>query len=463
MKGGDTVTERKVSTQIPVIFQNVEKYEKEDTRFLKVKIWLMHTGINHNGSSFSKEVVDKAIPTLANTPILAFIEEGSTGDRDFSDHRIVLHRNEDGEFNFKYLGSAVGVIPEANNAHWETRVTDSGEVKEYLVVDALMWTKWGDPTDIMNRKGITSQSMELADSYSGSFDDKGVFHFETFSFFGACLLGDDVTPAMESSTVEVQFSQSKDMQNTIENKLKEFYTLFSQEGGTEMEDNLTTVEETEAIENVVESNFEENKENESVENNAPVEAENVLEKDEQLIKEDSNEAPVSSDDSTEQSEDVQTKDIIIDEDSEDALEKRETVAINENAVDMRDEDSAEESVDEAEEKEDFKSKYDDLFTKFEDIQNELNELKSYKRQREEDDIKGKFADKLSEQEFEQVFSSMKDADIQDVEDKLFALYGKKNFSITSTNSQVNKVVLASPKVEDSVQSPYGGLFDKYKK
>lgn len=58
---------------------------------------------------------------------------------------------------------------------------------------------------------------------------------------------------------------------------------------------------------------------------------------------------------------------------------------------------------------------------------------------------------------------MKDADIQDVEDKLFALYGKKNFSITSTNSQVNKVVLASPKVEDSVQSPYGGLFDKYKK
>lgn len=168
------MTERKVTTQVPVIFQNVEKYEKEDTRFLKVKVWLMHTGQNLNGSSFSKEVVDKAIPTLANTPILSFIEENALGESDFSDHRIVLHRNEDGEFNFKYLGSAVGVIPENNNAHWETRVTDSGEEKEYLVVEALMWTKWGDPTDIMKRKGITNQSMELAENYTGSFDDKGL-------------------------------------------------------------------------------------------------------------------------------------------------------------------------------------------------------------------------------------------------------------------------------------------------
>ena len=271
-----------VSTQIPVIFQKLEEFEKEDSRFLKVRIWLMHTGLNFNGSSFAKEAVEKAIPTLANTPILSFIEENSEGEQDFSDHRMVLHRSEDGDFNFKYLGSAVGVIPQDNNAHWEMRVTDSGEEKEYLVVDALMWTKWGDPTDIMTRKGTTAQSMELSNDYSGTFDKDGVFHFETFSFFGACLLGSGVLPAMESSTVEVQFTENNALQKSIENKLQEFYTLFSQQGGTGMEDNQVTpvveeqfeetpVVETEVVVDVVEEQFEAPAEVETVEENFEVE------------------------------------------------------------------------------------------------------------------------------------------------------------------------------------------------
>ena len=411
------MTERKVSTQIPVIFQNVEKYEKEDTRFLKVKIWLMHTGQNLNGSSFSKEVVDKAIPTLANTPILSFIEENSAGEQDFSDHRIVLHKNDDGEFNFKYLGSAVGVIPEVNNAHWETRVTDSGEEKEYLVVDALMWTKWGDPTDIMNRKGITSQSMELAENYSGSFDDKGLFHFESFSFFGACLLGDDVSPAMQSSTVEVQFSKNEDLQNTIENKLNEFYTLFSQEGGTKMEE-VTSVEETVEIEEVVEST---------------------------------------------EVEPTQEFDILSRETTDEDLEAHEE-AKEDAETDKQDTEVEVESTELVVELVDYEAKFNELSAEFTKLQSQLTELTTYKREREESDIKAKFADKLSEEEFAQVFESMKDAEIQDVEDKLFALYGKKNFSISSSNTstQVNKVTLALPKEEEATRPPYGGLFEKYK-
>src|SRR5690606_37662401 len=84
-------------------------------------------------------------------------------------------------------------------------------------------------------KGFTSQSMELSDHYTGSWDKDGVFHFESFEFFGACLLGEDVMPAMNSSVAEVQFSKSKNIQKSIEDKLQEFYALFSQEGGnTEM-------------------------------------------------------------------------------------------------------------------------------------------------------------------------------------------------------------------------------------
>ncbi|MCD3328207.1 hypothetical protein G8V02_15305, partial [Clostridium botulinum D/C] len=81
-----------VNKKIPVIFQKLDQYESEysDIRFLKVKIWLMHLGENFNGSYFSKEVVENAIPSLSNTPILTYIETNSSGEEDFSDHRTII-------------------------------------------------------------------------------------------------------------------------------------------------------------------------------------------------------------------------------------------------------------------------------------------------------------------------------------------------------------------------------------
>lgn len=410
------MTERKVNTQFPVIFQNIEKFEKEDSRFLKVRIWLLHTGLNYNGSFFSKEAVDKAIPTLANTPILSFIEENSQGEQDFSDHRIVLKRTEDGELEFKYLGTAVGVIPEANNAHWEMRVSDQGEELEYLVVDALMWTKWGEPTDIMSLKGQTAQSMELASDYTGYYDDNNVFHFETFSFFGACLLGSDVAPAMQNSTVEVQFAKNDDLKNKIENKLQEFYTLFSQQGGTEMTEETKPEVEIEQVE-------------------AEFEQTEVVEPEVEVVEEQP-EAEVEAPEESFEAETVEATEVV---------EAEVEPVVEEEVV---------ESID-------YEAKFNDLTTEFEQLQSklsELEELKSYKRNREEMDVQAKFADKLSEEEFTQVFEAMKEASIADVEDKLFALYGKKNFSVKQSATQTNKAVFSLPEATESVQNPYGDIF-----
>jgi hypothetical protein len=56
-----------VDRKIPISFEKLEKFEiqSDDSRFLPVKIWLMHLGENLNGSYFSQEVVEAAIPTLA--------------------------------------------------------------------------------------------------------------------------------------------------------------------------------------------------------------------------------------------------------------------------------------------------------------------------------------------------------------------------------------------------------------
>ncbi|WP_257984987.1 hypothetical protein [Bacillus sp. T33-2] len=227
--------DKKIDKFVPVLFQKLNTYENEseDTRFLKVKIWLMHMGENLNGSYFDKTIVEEAIPTLANTPILAYIEDNSEDEKDFSDHRMVLVK-EDGQFKIKYIGQAIGVIPEENNAQFEKRVCDDGIEREFLTVDGLIWTKFDDPIDIFNRDAIKSQSMELHDDYEGEWGEDNLFHFTKFSFFGACALGKDVLPAMRSASIEAQFSYDN-MFNEIQQKMEQFKHVFNltEKGGNE--------------------------------------------------------------------------------------------------------------------------------------------------------------------------------------------------------------------------------------
>ena len=188
-----------------------------DTRFLEVEISLMHLGENYNGSYFAKDVVEKELDSLKNTPILGYIE-----DEDYSDHRAEIQADEDG-YKFVYKGSAYGVIPETNNARFVDRVDQFGTERTYLVVDGLMWTKWEEPISILENKGFKSQSMELHNEYAGEFKDDGLFHFTQFKFFGACLLGENVQPAMEGANVQVKFEQT--VQSDIKERLEEYHNF----------------------------------------------------------------------------------------------------------------------------------------------------------------------------------------------------------------------------------------------
>jgi hypothetical protein len=205
------------NTNIPVTFQKINQF---DDRFIQVKIFLMHTGLNYNGSVFTKEAVELALPSLKNTPILGYVKEDAIGQNDFAGHEMELVV-EDGEYKFKYLGSAFGVIPETNNARWEKKIGDDGQEREYLVVDGLMWSKFDDAMGILERDEIKGQSMELHNDYDGSFDQDGNFVFSKFSFYGACILGDGVQPAMQRATVEKMFSLA-DLNTEINANMEEF-------------------------------------------------------------------------------------------------------------------------------------------------------------------------------------------------------------------------------------------------
>lgn len=226
-----------VNTKLPVRFEEVESY---DSRFQKVKIWLMHLGKNYNGSIFSKESVLNALDTLKNTPILGYIEESKLGDKDFAGHEVELVV-EDGKVKEKYIGQAFGVITESCNPRFEFKEGDNGEILEYLVVDGLIWTKFDDAFSILKDRGEVAESMELHDDYDGFWDEEGWFNFTKFSFYGACMLGFDVPPAMQRASVEMVFSKDS-IQEQISKKLEEFSLLMNSKQNKVVNNQMTLEE-----------------------------------------------------------------------------------------------------------------------------------------------------------------------------------------------------------------------------
>ena len=221
---------KKSALSFPVVFEKVKDFETADDRFTKVKIWLMHLGKNLNNSVFEKSVVDKAIPTLQYIPIMGFVELNDDNEKDFSDHRYIITRDEKG-IRRKYMGTPYGVIKSSddNNAHYEERLCEDGETRTFLVTEGIIWNVLEDGAEIFHRDLVKGQSMELYEkSIDGYEDDEGIFYFTDFSFRAACVLGDDVTPAMTGSTVEVQFALSdfvRDIQSELNDKYSEFTKL----------------------------------------------------------------------------------------------------------------------------------------------------------------------------------------------------------------------------------------------
>ena len=210
----------------PISFSVNNEISDKNNRFINVTIDVLHTGLNYNGSIFSKEVVDENIETIKNTPILGFITEVPFDDKDFKGHEYVITKDENG-VKRKYIGEAFGLIPESCNPRWITKTTDSGIEREFLQVDGILWSKFQDAADIMLNDIEKPQSMELYPyDIDGYEDNDGNFVFTKFSFDGCCILGSTVEPAMENAKIEVQFTMS-DFVKSIQSELNDKFTTFT--------------------------------------------------------------------------------------------------------------------------------------------------------------------------------------------------------------------------------------------
>lgn len=196
------------------------------------------------------------IPSLANIPILAYVKEDEEGNIDFGNHvKTIVKKGK--QLYLRYEGHAYGVVPLENNARFEMRYGEDGIEREYLVCDVLLWNKFDDVIEIIqDGDGFKNQSMELhPPSIKGYKNDQQIFVFEEAKFEGLCLLGDDVKPAMISSTIEMFSTVKEDYQDMI----AEFNTLFSVQKGDTMEDTQKN-DQVETNEEVVETDVVEEQE-----------------------------------------------------------------------------------------------------------------------------------------------------------------------------------------------------------
>ena len=226
-----------MNQRYPVSFIKKGEYESSYFRFIDVSIDVMHTGANLNKTSFTKDAINKAVPTICNTPILGYVvDELDEEDKDFKGHEHEL-RITNKDVKYVYAGQAYGVIPESCNPRWIVKDDGTGIEREYLRVDGLIWTKFSDPVDIFTRDGTKNHSVELTDMACGPADKNGNVPVGSFKFDGCCILSTtdpSIKPAMTGSCVTANFSV-EDITAQIRDRLYEYQAI--QQNYTAQNDN----------------------------------------------------------------------------------------------------------------------------------------------------------------------------------------------------------------------------------
>ena len=89
--------------KLPVVKFESTNETLENTNFKKVKIYIMHTGENLNGSVFTVDSINKSIDTLSNIPILAYVVKEDSQNKDFAGHEtdFDIFTDEDGVIKVK--------------------------------------------------------------------------------------------------------------------------------------------------------------------------------------------------------------------------------------------------------------------------------------------------------------------------------------------------------------------------
>lgn len=161
--------------------------ENDMPGMLQLKLKVCHIDTNRNGSHISQANMEKALPTLKYRPILAYIHDLPSGEKDFFAHNMEIVENADGEEEINYLEKQVGCFT-ADEPWLEY---DKKQDKTYVMAYAVVPEEYTASADIIRRKGGTKVSCELVIEELSYNAKEKYLDLIDFYFGGCTLLGSD--------------------------------------------------------------------------------------------------------------------------------------------------------------------------------------------------------------------------------------------------------------------------------
>ena len=398
------------------------------------EIKVLYLGENRNHSYITKDVATEMAKTLRGAPIVGYYKEDKD---DFADHGERMIFDDEG-IKFECLTRPYGfVAPDAKV--WFQKFDDVDEfgnttTREYLMTTGYLWTgQYEECKSVV--EGGKPQSMELdEESLEGHWSTNSKTGMDFFIindaiFSKLCILGEDVEPCFEGSSITAP-EVSKTFTKMDDNFKKTLYAMmqdlkFALEGGQKMiiDEAETKVTESEVVETEAEITAEET----SIETEATVEEETTLETEES-------------------SEDKDTEDQSVLAENDNSIEDQSS---QENFTKADDKDEEEESKDANDSKEDSESEEDDEDKEYKCVESGKKEKSYSLLETELAETKAAYAD--LEQKYQvlvefkkQIDNEKKDALINSFymlsdEDKADVIENKSNYSLDEIESKLSVI------------------------
>lgn len=418
------------------------------------EIKVLYIGENRNHSFITKEVATEMAKTLRGAPIVGYYREEKG---DFTDHgnRMII---DDEGIKFECMTTPYGFVSPDAKVWFQTfeDTDDFGniETREYLMTTGYLWTGQFEECKLAVEQG-RPHSMELdeqsLDGHWATNKNNGMdfFIINDAVFSKLCILGDDVEPCFEGSSVtapKVSSSFTKmddEFRKTLFTMMQELQ--FALKGGQQMEN--------EVINPVVEGQVEEPVVEPVVENTEPV-VETPVEPVAEPAPVVEEVKPVTDDTFAASDVDEGNQDSVPEGGVEETLEgngennfaKKKEEDDGKKDGEESDGNSDNQNDDEEKKKKDFEllqEKYSALFSDFEELKVKYDELVAFKAEIEDakkDEMIGKFYF-LSDEDKKEVVENKSKYTVEEIESKLsvICVRNKVNFNLDNSDKTDIKI------------------------
>lgn len=423
-------------------------FEQVNEEFMRVKVHVCYAGKNRNYSIIEKDVLDNMAQTVYGVPVVGELDEEAMR---FKGHGGKLEISDEGWKEIKTTIPYGFVDPTTPFTYESVLEPDGMTTNEYLTVACYLWKgRYPELVEVFE-KNTVKQSMEIMVE-SGNWDDNWeYFNITKARFQALCLLG--VEPCFESSKAMVGYSLENG--ETLYQEMLDRFKQFTLEttGGetmpqTEVVQDTQEIETSEVVEETVEESVEETVvEEEGAEATTEETVEETVEGTPEVVEE-------------------------VNAELEEAIEEETVEAVvEEEVVEETVEGEETETTPEA----DYQARIEELETALAEATNELEAVKAENarlaefeaqvkadiRKEQEEALFAQFASLEGFEGYAELVENAKQYSLEDLETKLFALLGKKNFSMANRPKKQGSAKLSVGTPTAEAKSYYGGRFDKY--